>query len=177
MGSMQWARGKRTVAAYGKARRAFRKAQEEMPDLLGGNDNKVGVCGEFWAKKYYAGRGYVISEVPASNNEGYDFRCRRGHKALRVSVKVVTKESRTGRQLRLKRSEKWDELCMVLLDEDLSPYCHGRATRAQFNRAVREKAISSSPHISRSSCNQKGWIATYGTVEWLKKSGKNQTRR
>src|SRR2546426_990101 len=98
------------VRSYGKARICFRRAQGSLPVLLQGNDNKVGVCGEFWAKKFYIERGFRIVEVPGRNNEGYDFKCARNGREVRVSVKVISKESKGGRQLRLKQSNRWDEL-------------------------------------------------------------------
>lgn len=163
-GIMDWAEAVAAVRAYGRARMRFRRAQETFPRLLGGNDNKVGVCGEFWAKKLYSDQGCEIAEVPASNNEGYDFSCRRAGKLIRVSVKVVSDESRSGRQLRLKSSLRWDELLYVLLGCDMAPYRFGLVTRTQFARAVRAGAVSATPVISRSHCNPKGWLPQYGRV-------------
>jgi len=153
------------VLAYGEARKQFRREQESLPILLMGNDNKVGVCGEFWAKKYYVERGYEIVEVPRSNNEGYDFTCAKEGRVIRVSVKVVSRESKTGRQLRLKKSDEWDELVMILLNEELVPYCFGLVSRSQFSQAVCDRAIGEAPFMNRSACNPGGWINRYGKVE------------
>jgi hypothetical protein len=160
-----WALAIQSIHAYGMARKEFRAKQESLPLLLGGNDNKVGVSGEFWAKKYYVDRGYEITEVPNSNNEGYDFKCASGEQQLRISVKVITKESKTGRQLRLKKSNQWDELLMVLLTEELSPYCFGRVTRSQFRQAINDKKIGEQPFMDRRNCNDRGWINRYGQVQ------------
>jgi hypothetical protein len=160
-----WGAAVEAVRAYGSSRRAFRAAQEKLGLLLAGNDNKVGVCGEFWAKWYYHQHGYQITEVPRSNNEGYDFRCARDQAAIRVSVKVVSDESKGGRQLRLKRSANWDVLVLVLLDESLCPYHIGIATRSEFDAARSAGAIGPEPFVSRSWVGTKGWMSQYGKVE------------
>lgn len=163
-----WDRAIQAVRSYGEARKHFRREQESLPVLLMGNDNKVGVCGEFWAKKFYVDHGYEITEVPLSNNEGYDFTCAKAGQKVRVSVKVISQESKTGRQLRLKESEKWDELLMILLNEELVPYCFGLVSRSQFNQAVYDGAIGKAPFMNRSACNRGGWISRYGKVEKVK---------
>ena len=162
--SEDWQRGMAAVKAYGEARKRFRKAQEELPSVLQGNDNKVGACGEFWAKWYYHTRGYVITEVPPSNNPGYDFRCSSGKSEVRVSVKVVSDESSTGRQMRLKTSSSWDEIVLVLLSEEMRAYRIGIATRQQFEKAKDGGIIGSQPFASRSWVGRKGWMARYGIV-------------
>jgi len=160
-----WGAAAEAVRAYGSSRRAFRTAQERLGLLPAGNDNKVGVCGEFWAKWYYHHKGYQITEVPRSNSEGYDFRCKRDQAEVRISVKVVSDESKGGRQLQLKDSPNWDRLVLVLLDEALYPYRMGIATREQFNEAKRSKAIGSQPFVSRSWVGKRGWMSRYGKVE------------
>ena len=163
-----WTSAKQAIKDYGAARKKFRAAQERLRHcgLLQGNDNKVGAAGEFWAIQYYCSKGYRIVEVPCSNNAGYDFRCRKGSECdLRVSVKVVTDESVKGTQLPLKKSNMWDVLFVVLLSEKLLPYRRGFATRRDFERARRAKAIGETPQIARRSLNPRGWIGTYGEVE------------
>jgi hypothetical protein len=130
--------------------------------LLAGNDNKVGVCGEFWAKLFYLSRGYSLGEGLASNNEGHDFVCFIAGEPCRVSVKVVSDESKTGAQLPLKESENWDELLLVLLDEEMVPWKFGLVTRAQFNLAIEQKAIGKAPTVRRSWLGPKGWMERYG---------------
>ncbi len=76
--SQEWEKAEKAILTYGRARLHFRKAEKELPALLGGNDNKVGIAGEYWAKRHYHSKGYRLTEVPASNNPGYDFRCRKG---------------------------------------------------------------------------------------------------
>jgi hypothetical protein len=166
--SEDWRKASTAVNAYGKARKRFREAQRQLPKLLGGNDNKVGVCGEFWAKWFYHKQGYAITEVPHSNNPGYDFRCSKGRTSVRVSVKVVSDESSTGRQsaMRLKEAPaEWDRIALVLLSEEMQAYRIGVATRRQFERARAEGAMGSKPCASRSWVKPKGWMAKYGKVD------------
>ena len=165
--SEDWKKALAAMKAYGKARKRFRKAQGQLPNLLKGNDNKVGVCGEFWAKWFYHKRGYSITEVPPSNNPGYDFCCSKGKSSVRVSVKVVSDESSTGRQsaMRLKEAPaEWDEIALVLLNEGMQAYCIGVVSRRQFEKARADGAIGSKPSASRSWVWPKGWMATYGIV-------------
>lgn len=167
--AVQWKNAEAAVRAYGLARMAFRSQQEDLKAtaLLAGNDNKVGVAGEFWAKKIYVAQGWALTEVPESNNEGYDFRCRRGDEELRVSVKVVSDESAKGRQLPLRPSEAWDELCMVLLTAGLALRKFGIVTRDQFVQARQAGSIGSKPVVSRAWLGQKGWITRYGRTQEL----------
>ena len=133
--------------------------------LLQGNDNKVGAAGEYWAMKYYRSKGYEIIEVPRSNNAAYDFKCRRDKRTLRISVKVISDENRRGTQLRLKKSNLWDTLFVVLLSDTLQPYKRGFASRRQFEIAQRNGSIRETPTIARRSLNQRGWLTIYGKVE------------
>lgn len=164
----EWRSAEEAIKDYGAARTKFRRAQKDLVScgLLHGSDNKVGAAGEFWAIRYYCAKGYIITEIPRSNNAGYDFRCRKpDSRVLRVSVKVVTDESKNGTQLPLKKSTRWDVLFVVLLTEGLLPYKRGIATRRQFQRAIRERAIGETPTIARRSVRAKGWITRYGTSE------------
>ena len=56
----EWKKAKEAICNYGKARTAFRNVQKEMHEtrLLSGNDNKVGIAGEFWTKAFYHENGY-----------------------------------------------------------------------------------------------------------------------
>jgi hypothetical protein len=167
--SSDWKTAERAVVKYGKARRAFRKAQHVLGHcgLLAGNDNKVGVAGEFWTKKFYHQDGWRITSIEPSNNEGFDFRCAKGTRRLRVSVKVISDESKKGRQVRLKAAATWDEIFVLLLDDDLLPYRNGRATRMQFETAKTAGKIGNRPTVSRSWLGEKGWITQYGeTQDW-----------
>ena len=160
-----WARAKAAIEAYGKARKRFRKTQKELPALLGGNDNKVGICGEFWAKWFYDSQGYTITEVPRSNNPGYDFRCAKGKSRGARSVKVVSDESSAGRQaaMRLKRvPAEWDEIALVLLDTEMQAYCIGVASCASLRRPKPMRLLARSRRLHGRGLRARslGWPST-----------------
>lgn len=159
-----WETARDAIRRYAQARLAFRHEQEKSPILLCGNDNKVGIAGEFWAKEHYWRKGYRNIEVQNASNEGFDFKCSKDGRTIRVSVKVVSKESKTGRQLPLRESQRWDELVLVLLDDDLAPYRIGIVTREQFEQAKAAGAVGQEPYVSRSWLGDKGWMTKYGTT-------------
>lgn len=162
-----WEEAEAAVRAYGCARKAFR-AEEirlKLSGLLSGNDNKVGIAGEFWAKKLYSNGGWKIVEVFPSNNEGCDFSCRRGRILNLVSVKVISDESKKGRQMSVKAGSTWDELCLLLLDDGLIPYRYGLASKDQYRKAQQDKAIGPAPNVARTWVGPKGWMSRYGEVE------------
>jgi len=165
-----WKKAEAAVRAYGRARRRFCKCQLDLErtKLLSGNDNKVGVAGEFWAKMLYHRRGWSLVSVPRPNNAGFDFSCSRRGSTVRVSVKVISDESKKGRQLPLKPDGPWDALCVMLLKTSLEPYRYGMATRRQFNRAQKQGVIGRKPTVSRSWLGPKGWITEYGEVKTWK---------
>lgn len=163
----EWIAAEVAIRAYGRARQHFYKAQDalEKSKLLSGNDNKVGIAGEFWAKMLFHREGWTLVSVPYSNNEGFDFSCSRRGSAIRVSVKVISDESVKGRQLPLKSGAPWDVLCVLLLKTSLTPYRYGIAKRSQFKLAQRKGIIGCKPTVSRSWLNPKGWISRYGEVK------------
>ncbi len=160
----EWNEAEREVLAYGRARGRFMRAQGKLGWLLTGNDNKVGVAGEFWAKWIFHSRGWSIERVEGTNNPGFDFVAVRS-KRVRVSVKVITDESRSGKQMRLR--EPWDCVCIVLLSHSLALRRSGIATRSQFDAARSESSLGSTPRVSRTWLNPRGWINRYGeTQNW-----------
>jgi len=167
--NMDWLAAEKVVLDYGRARQAFRKEQECQKKLLHGNDNKVGIAGEYWAMRYYHERlKRELKDRPSSSSHpGYDFRCAKGNRNVRVSVKSVSKENKKGRTVRLGAPEQWDELLLVILDYDLRPLRFGRATKPQYERAVANCRIGKNPYVSESWVNPKGWMSRgqYGTVE------------
>jgi len=162
-----WRKAKSAVLAYGKARNVFRMKQEclQRSGLLNGNDNKVGVAGEFWAKVLYHRLGYRLTSIEPSNNKDFDFCCRHDRRELKISVKVISDESKAGKQMRLHTSAEWDELLVLLLTEELKPYRYGRVTQEQFQQAKKDEAICEQPKVSRSWLEHKGWITRYGKVQ------------
>jgi hypothetical protein len=159
-----WKVAEVAIKYYGEARAAFSKVAQELAasGLLFGNDNLVGIAGEYWAKRLYHHQGWQIAEVFPSNNAGHDFRCTKATASLLVSVKVVTDWSESGRQLPLKPSAEWDELCLVLLNKELVPYLIGTATREQFHSARMARKIGTKPKVSRAWLRPKGWMTRFG---------------
>jgi hypothetical protein len=157
----------RAIAAvhdYGAARCRFRDAQENLSLLLAGNDNKVGVIGEFWSKLFYIEQGYVLGDPLPSNEKSYDFKCTKDGQLTRVSVKVVSDESKTGAQLPLKVPHLWDELVLILLSVEMKPYRIGRATQQDFASAVAAGKTSNTPTVRRSWLGEKGWMSNFATT-------------
>jgi hypothetical protein len=123
------------IVQYASARRRFRAVQERLraAGLLVGNDNKVGVIGEFWAIQDYRARGYRLQRIPThTNNAGFDFIVTKMSESIRVSVKAITAENSKGTTTLVHSDGDWDELCVVQLDADLHPVRFGCATKAQF---------------------------------------------
>ena len=166
----EWRQARRAIGAYAKARKAFRNEQDCQPKLLTGNDNKVGIAGEYWVMRYYQERlGRALKDRPGSrSNEGYDFRYVDGKRCVKVSVKSLSSENKYRRTVQMKKSKLWDELALVLLDDNLHPMRIGWIPRAQFNQAVRgtrKLKISETPVMSERCMNEKGWMSIYGRVE------------
>ncbi|MBI4026957.1 MAG: hypothetical protein HY360_18370 [Verrucomicrobia bacterium] len=165
--STDWKEAETAVRAYGKARKVFCDAQARLAasGLLSGNDNKVGVAGEFWAKIFYHQEGWKLTSIEPSNNAGFDFRCQRNESEIKVSVKAISDESTSGKQVPLRPNSDWDELLVILLTSELIPYRYGRASRQQFECAHKKSAIGSKPTVSRFWLGKKGWLKKYGTVD------------
>lgn len=167
----EWRRAEATIRPYAKAWKAFRDEQDRQPKLLTGNDNKVGIAGEYWAMRYYQQRlGRMLKDRPKSrSNEGYDFRYAAGRRPVKVSVKSLSSENKYRKTVQMKKSELWGELVLVSLDDNLRPTRIGRITRAQFRQAVngtKTRAISETPVMSERCMNAKGWMNIYGKVEF-----------
>lgn len=132
-----------------------------------GNDNKVGICGEFWAKYIFCNlKGYELCEVPPSNNKGYDFSCKKDGQELKVSVKVITDENQRGRSCRLQVGYPWDVVLIIHLKDDLMPLRYGLFSRQEFEKAKQAKVLTSDqPMIHLRWLGKNGWINKYGKVE------------
>ncbi|NJO34811.1 MAG: hypothetical protein HC869_18525 [Rhodospirillales bacterium] len=160
-----WRLASSAIQNHGRARQRFHKAEKQLEKtkLLAGNDNKVGIAGEFWAKWHYCRLGAQIIEVMPPSNEGYDFVCRRGSRRVRISVKVISAENKRGRQLRLKSRGTWDEICLVLLNTDLTPSRIGVAGRNDFLKAQKaRKNLSVDPIVTKFWLGPKGWLTQHG---------------
>ena len=137
----------RAIREYGTARARFRRVQDELKEarLLVGNDNKVGIAGEYWALRFYRSRGYELDSLPRfTNNADFDFIVKKSGRRAHVSVKTITDENRRGTTTLVRGGGKWDELCLVILTEDLMPKEFGVATKREF-RAHFRKCKDSQP--------------------------------
>jgi hypothetical protein len=170
----QWKLASSAIRNYGQARERFHRAEKNLQTtrLLAGNDNKVGIAGEFWAKWHYCRLGSKLLKVMPPSNEGYDFVCRRGSRRVRVSVKVISAENKRGRQLRLKSGGTWDEICLVLLNTDLTPSRIGVATRREFLRAQKARRNASpNPIVTKFWLGPRGWLTLHGqTIDYERHS-------
>jgi hypothetical protein len=161
----------RAILEYGSARDLFCQTADRLrlSGLLFGNDNFVGIAGEYWAKRFYMTQGWHISEIFASNNAGHDFRCEKAGQSVCVSVKIVSDFSKRGKQLPIKASAKWDHLCMILLTNALVPYAIGTAEFEDLEEARRRGKIrSASPVVSRSWLGPKGWLTNFGSIRHIR---------
>lgn len=167
--SEEWRLGERAVGAYAKARKKFCQEQGRQPKLLTGNDNKVGIAGEYWVMRYFQEwlRRTLKDRPSSSSNPGFDFRYADGPRTIRVSVKCISKENTRGRTVRLGKAKPWGELVLVLLGYNLRPLKFGRATKRQFRKAASNGRISDNPYVSASWVGRKGWMSDerYGAVE------------
>jgi hypothetical protein len=174
IGDDDWKAASSAIQSYGRARMRFHRAERKLREtkLLAGNDNKVGIAGEFWAKWHYSTLGAKILQVMPPSNEGYDFVCERGARRVRVSVKVISAENKRGRQLRFKSDGSWDEICLVLLDVDLTPTRIGTATRREFLKAQRARENSSpNPIVTKFWLGPNGWLSrTGGAIDYERSS-------
>ncbi|HEV2652314.1 MAG TPA: hypothetical protein VGU69_13715 [Rhizomicrobium sp.] len=145
------AHAKKAIAEYGSARTKFRAIQDELKEagLLVGNDNKVGIAGEFWAFLFYHRRGYQFDGLPRhTNNKDFDFAFldpQGNH--LRISVKSITAENSRGTTTRVSVDGSWDELCIVQMSALLSPERIGTVSKAKFSERFR--ARKSAPATNR----------------------------
>ena len=155
----EWRQARQAIGAYAKARKTFRECQRSQPKLLFGNDNKVGIAGEYEAMRYYQCvlRRHLVDRPARSNNTGYDFRYSSGTQPIAVSVKTVTRENKKGKTMPLK-GDSWDELCVVLLDCNLKPYRIAVATQSDFEKAVDGKKVRRHEPVSRDWLEKGGWL-------------------
>jgi len=124
------------IRAYGEARVNFPRVQDRLSAsrLLFGNDNKVGIAGEFWALRLYLSRGFALHPVPIhGNNPSYDFIAMHPVTGVKhVQVKAISAENKLGLTSFVKVGRHWDELCIVQMNEHLSPERFGIADKKAF---------------------------------------------
>ncbi len=150
----------KTITDYLSARVRFIQVQEKYDEYLKGNDNKVGVIGEYYAFLYLENQGRDVKKVESKSQEGFDLES----DGKRISVKIITRENSSGKTTKLKKG--WDEFILLILDEDYSVNSIGHININQMRTAIREnKGWSETPVVKRSMINNTGLIGKYGKVE------------
>jgi hypothetical protein len=66
--------------AYLKARKDFIRLSRKYPELLKGNDNIVGIIGDYIALKYLEVRGVLADKARTKSEPGFDLRSKTGNK-------------------------------------------------------------------------------------------------
>ncbi len=146
---------KKLSRAYLLARRRFKDAtHKEHP--LRGNDNIVGIIGEFVAvqflEKEFKRKSVKRNENPVE--KGYDIVA----DGKKVSVKTITAENASGRTTPIK--EPWDELVLVELGENSRVLRIGYTTYKEFEhfRKSLNEGEDWRPVASRSMFNKGGLV-------------------
>ena len=147
------------INQYIKARIKFYKMQGIHPDYLKGNDNVIGVIGEYYAMLYLEFQGRNPVKVENRNQKGYDLYCEKE----RISVKVITAENKTQMTSRIK--DEWDELVLIILDENYKPKKIGYLMRKDYKKArIDNPKLSKEPYAKATMLGKRGVIGKYGEV-------------
>ena len=150
------------INQYIKARIKFYQMQGIHPDYLKGNDNVIGVIGvigEYYAMLYLEFQGRNPVKVENRNQKGYDLYCEK----RKISVKVVTAENKTQMTGRIK--DEWDELVLIILNENYKPKKIGHLMRKGYKKArIENPKLSKEPYAKATMLGKKGVIGKYGKV-------------
>ena len=151
---------KTTAKNYLKARRDFLTIAEKT-DWLFGNDNLVGRIGEFIAYQFLHDNNRQPKRPASKTEKGFDFICDNGQK--RVSVKTITAENKVGSTTVI--TEPWDELILIIINENIKIEKLGILTKEQFQKAADSGHIKSKkPYARRTMLGQKGLISKFGII-------------
>ena len=158
---------KHTAKKYLQARKEFLDIADKS-DILSGNDNLVGRIGEFIAYQYLleTNRKPIRPTKIGSNgihktNKGFDFLC--DNRKTMVSVKCITSENKAGTTTVIE--EPWDELILILINQQIKVECFGVLLKDQFNQALKDGHIKSKrPYTRRTMLGKGGLISIYGNV-------------
>lgn len=148
------------IKAYIAVRKDFIALSRKHPEFLYGNDNIVGIIGEYIAIRYLESKGVSAEKAKLRNERGYDLIAGDGSK---ISVKVITQENQNGATTRLK--DPWDEVILIELGEDYKVYRLGHLKREGFEKAINQRITSSrNPLARRSMLGKKGLFGRCGEV-------------
>ena len=147
------------INQYIKARIKFYQMQETHPNYLKGNDNVIGVIGEYYAMLYLEFQGRNPVKVENRNQKGYDLYCEK----KKISVKVITAENKGQKTGKIK--DEWDELVLIILNENYKPKKIGCLMRKDYKKArIDNPKLSKEPYAKASMLGKKGVIGIYGKV-------------
>lgn len=109
------------IRDYSKIYRCFEKYQKDS--LLAGGDQKTGVIGEYYAKKYIEDNIKDYKDLKyAKNGEPCDIKYEIGKKEVKIQVKTVSYYSKTRTIAPLNMTEgAFDFLYLISLDENFKP--------------------------------------------------------
>ena len=151
---------KTTAKNYLKARQDFLKIAEKT-DWLFGNDNLVGRIGEFIAFQYLHEHNRLPKRPTSKTEKGFDLICDNGK--TKISVKTITAENKAGSTTVI--TEPWDELILILIDDNLKIEKIGILTKEQFINANDSGHIKSKkPYARRTMLGPKGLISKFGVI-------------
>jgi hypothetical protein len=162
----EWRVAADAILAYGRARSRFRAVQAKLGNrVLSWNDNLVGVAGEFWACVWYQRHDFKVEVAASATNPDYDFIVRKGRRKIKVSVKSMSDEARSGRFVRVPARGDWNELCVLSMSRLLEPRVIGIATKSDYARARRDGFVrKADPKVSPRVISPRGWMGRYGKV-------------
>ncbi len=147
------------INQYIKARIKFYKMQVAYPEYLKGNDNVIGVIGEYYAMLYLESQGRTPIKVDHRSQKGYDLYCEK----RKISVKVITAENKGQKTGKIKN--EWDELVLIILDENYKPKKIGHLMSKDYKKArIDNPQLSKEPYAKTSMLGKKGVIGIYGKV-------------
>jgi len=145
---------------YLNARKEFLQKTKDLEHLQG-NDNIMGRIGELIALEFFKREeGIILSKAKKKNEKEYDL-CSPDRKR-RVSVKLMSCENQHGQTTKI--TGDWTDLVFVYLT-DYKVTEIGYINRVDFNRAVKDGFISSTPVTSRRMLEPAHLFGEYGQVK------------
>ncbi|MCD4792035.1 MAG: hypothetical protein K8R54_02290 [Bacteroidales bacterium] len=148
------------IKKYVTARKGFLNYAKNE-DSLSGSDNIIGRIGEYIAFEYLnlQNRNPIKAVL---NRAGYDIVCDNKDK-IEVSVKLISNENKKGRTTKI--GESWNELIVILLDENYEIQKLGHISKKEFDSGINNNDFKGAyVYASRTMVNEDGIITKYGNV-------------
>ena len=130
-------------------------------ESLSGNDNIIGRIGEYIAFEYLnlQNRNPIKAVI---NRAGYDIVCDNKDE-IKISVKLISNENKKGRTTKI--GESWNELIIILLDENYEIQKLGHISEKEFDSGINNNDFKGAyKYASRTMVNEDGIITKYGKV-------------